>query len=131
MIGKRITERGGSVDENQIHHAIEQAYQLIVEAHRNMTDIWRTHVLFTRQWWLGVGLSICPWLLWIGFRDKRATGPVSPIRVYDHYRVIVAGPAWNCHGTLALSLGSHTVHAGQFSMEFFTSSRHGDVLTPV
>ena len=47
MIGKRITERGGiSVDENQIHHAIEQAYQLIVEAHRNMTDIWRTHVLF-------------------------------------------------------------------------------------
>lgn len=91
MIGKRITERGGSVDENQIHHAIEQAYQLIVEA----------------------------------------TGPVSPIRVYDHYRVIVAGPAWNCHGTLALSLGSHTVHAGQFSMEFFTSSRHGDVLTPV
>jgi hypothetical protein len=74
MIGIRITERGGSVDENQIHHAIEQAYQLIVEAHRNMTDIWRTHVLFTRQWWFGVGLSICPWLFWIGFRDKRATG---------------------------------------------------------
>ena len=46
MIGIRITERGGSVDENQIHHAIEHAYQLIVEAHRNMTDIWRTHVLF-------------------------------------------------------------------------------------
>ncbi len=75
MIGKRITERGGiSVDENQIHHAIEQAYQLIVQAHRNMTDIWRTHVLFTRQWWFGVGLSICSWLFWIGFRDKRATG---------------------------------------------------------
>ncbi len=74
MIGIRITERGGSVDENQIHHAIEQAYQLIVEAHRNMTDIWRTHVLFTRQWWFGIGLSICPWLFWIGFRDKRATG---------------------------------------------------------
>ncbi|CAM3614014.1 hypothetical protein BRIN106911_21740 [Brevibacillus invocatus] len=62
------------MDENQIHHAIEQAYQLIVEAHRNMTDIWRTHVLFTWQWWFGVGLSICPWLFWIGFRDKRATG---------------------------------------------------------
>ncbi|MFD2703647.1 CBO0543 family protein [Paenibacillus shunpengii] len=62
------------MDENQIHHAIEQAYQLIVEAHRNMTEIWRNHVLFTRQWWLGVGLSICPWLIWIGIRDQRATG---------------------------------------------------------
>lgn len=128
MIGIRITERGGSVDENQIHHAIEQAYQLIVEAHRNMTDIWRTHVLFTRQWWFGVGLSICPWLFWMGFRDKRATGQflLSGLTM-----IIVAGPAWDCHGTLALSLGSRTVHAGQFSMEFFTSSRHGYVLTPV
>ncbi|MDR7319627.1 hypothetical protein J2X83_005966 [Brevibacillus nitrificans] len=119
------------MDENQIHHAIEQAYQLIVEAHRNMTDIWRTHVLFTRQWWLGVGLSICPLATLDRISGQESYGTVSPIRVYDHYRVIVAGPAWDCHGTLALSLGSHTVHAGQFSMEFFTSSRHGDVLTPV
>jgi len=74
MIGKRITERGGiSVDENQIHHAIEQSYQLIVEAHRNMTDIWRTHVLFTRQWWFGVGLSIFPWVFGsdFGIRELR------------------------------------------------------------
>jgi hypothetical protein len=62
---------------------------------------------------------------------QESYGTVSPIRVYDDYRVIVAGPAWDCHWTLALSLGSHTVHACQFSMEFFTSSRHGYVLTPV
>ena len=66
IMGIPIPERGSSVDENQIHNAIEQAYQLIVEAHRNMTGIWRNQVLFTRQWWLGVGLSICPWLLEAG-----------------------------------------------------------------
>ncbi|MFD3767009.1 MULTISPECIES: hypothetical protein [Paenibacillus] len=99
------------MDENQIHHAIEQAYQLIVEAHRNMTEIWRNHVLFTRQWWLGVGLSI-------SLADlDRNSGPtsnrtVSTIRVYDNYRVVVAGSAWDCHGSLALPLGSHPVHAG-------------------
>lgn len=62
---------------------------------------------------------------------QESDGTISPIWVYDHYRVVVAGSARDCHGTLALSLGSHTVYAGEFSMELFTSSRHGNVFKPV
>ncbi|WP_163536259.1 CBO0543 family protein [Gracilibacillus sp. YIM 98692] len=36
-------------------------------------DIWREHVVFTGHWWIGVTLTIVPWLLWIFFRNKESS----------------------------------------------------------
>lgn len=33
-------------------------------------DIWFEHVVFSEIWWLGVLLSVVPWLYWIKYRKK-------------------------------------------------------------
>lgn len=40
--------------------------------HRKI-EIWSTYVLYSDLWWLGVGLSVAPWILWFIFRAKRST----------------------------------------------------------
>lgn len=35
--------------------------------------IWKDEVLFSWQWWLGVVLTIIPWILWFMFRNKQST----------------------------------------------------------
>ncbi|HEY0826646.1 MAG TPA: CBO0543 family protein [Bacilli bacterium] len=57
--------------DDQIKNKMEQAYNLIEQAHHQMTDVWLEHVLFGWQWWLGVFLSVIPWLLWVLLRDKQ------------------------------------------------------------
>jgi len=52
------------VDENH-----EQIHKLILEKQ----EIWLQHVLFSGLWWLGVGLSIIPWMIWFIFRPKDST----------------------------------------------------------
>lgn len=36
-------------------------------------DIWRDYVLFSELWWLGVALSIIPWIFWYFIRKKEST----------------------------------------------------------
>ncbi|TLS48972.1 hypothetical protein FE782_27935 [Paenibacillus antri] len=36
-------------------------------------DIWQERVLFTDLWWLGVGLSVVPWIVWYLVRKKSST----------------------------------------------------------
>jgi hypothetical protein len=36
-------------------------------------DIWKEYVLFSELWWLGVGLSIIPWIVWFIIRKKDST----------------------------------------------------------
>jgi hypothetical protein len=36
-------------------------------------DIWLEYVLFTGLWWLGVALSIIPWIVWFFIRKKEST----------------------------------------------------------
>lgn len=48
-------------------------YDLIEEVHHKILQFWSHHVLFSWQWWLGVGLTIIPWLLWFIFRKKEST----------------------------------------------------------
>lgn len=52
------------IDENvnQIHELIQQKIQ-----------IWLDHALFSGLWWIGVGLSIIPWIIWFIFRDKQSS----------------------------------------------------------
>ena len=36
-------------------------------------DIWRDHVVFTAPWWLGVALTVLPWLVWWPLRKRTST----------------------------------------------------------
>lgn len=44
---------------------------MVVENNRNLTDLWLNHIVFTWRWWLGVVLSIIPWIFWIKVRNKK------------------------------------------------------------
>ncbi|MFD2970589.1 hypothetical protein [Peribacillus deserti] len=35
---------------------------------------WEQEVLFTWQWWLGIGLTIIPWIIWLIYRKKDSSG---------------------------------------------------------
>jgi hypothetical protein len=36
-------------------------------------DIWSEHVVFSGIWWLGVVLTILPWIIWFIFRKKNSS----------------------------------------------------------
>ncbi len=60
---------------------IENAYSLISQANSEMIDLWWKYTfLVDWQWWLGITLTIVPWVLWIIFRKKEST-----------YRLLLAG----------------------------------------
>jgi hypothetical protein len=52
------------IDEN-----VEQIHELI----QKKIEIWSEHVVFTDLWWLGVGLSIIPWIVWFISRPKESS----------------------------------------------------------
>ena len=52
---------------------MENAYCLISQANKEMISVWFKYTLFTWQWWVGVALTIIPWVLWIIFRKKEST----------------------------------------------------------
>jgi hypothetical protein len=52
---------------------IEEMYEKVSELTFEKFAIWVDNVLFTWQWWIGVGLSIIPWVLWLIFRKKEST----------------------------------------------------------
>ncbi|MGJ9386192.1 CBO0543 family protein [Salipaludibacillus sp. CF4.18] len=56
-----------------LQEQIEKTYNLIVQAHNQMAEIWQENVLFTLQWWFGLTLAIVPWVLWIIYRKKDST----------------------------------------------------------
>jgi hypothetical protein len=52
------------IDEN-----IEQIHKLIQEK----IDIWKEHVVFSDLWWVGVVLSVLPWIIWSIFRKRESS----------------------------------------------------------
>jgi hypothetical protein len=52
---------------------IEELYEQVSETTYEKFAIWADSVLFTWQWWIGVALSIIPWILWFIFRKKEST----------------------------------------------------------
>ncbi|MDQ0974540.1 hypothetical protein QFZ31_004418 [Neobacillus niacini] len=52
------------IDKNQngIEHLIDKKIQ-----------IWTDYVLFSGLWWMGVGLSIIPWIIWFVIRKREST----------------------------------------------------------
>jgi len=52
---------------------IDQNYNQIHKLIQEKQGIWLHHVVFSGFWWLGVGLSIIPWIIWFGLRKKDST----------------------------------------------------------
>ncbi|WP_227937570.1 CBO0543 family protein [Alkalihalobacillus deserti] len=52
---------------------IKELYQDVSEQTVEKFTIWADSVLFSWQWWIGVSLSIVPWILWIKYRRKEST----------------------------------------------------------
>lgn len=50
-----------------------EAYQLGVQATQLLTVVWRSHQLLSWKWWVNLGLSIIPWLVWLRLRPKAST----------------------------------------------------------
>ncbi|MBD8068114.1 hypothetical protein [Bacillus sp. PS06] len=47
---------------------VEQLYKKTHEVNNELFTLWIDHVLFMWQWWIGVSLTIIPWMLWGLFR---------------------------------------------------------------
>lgn len=58
-------------NQNQIENLIDQKI-----------DFWRHHVLFSGLWWMGVGLSVIPWIIWFIFRRKQSTDRLMYVGFY-------------------------------------------------
>ena len=48
---------------------------------------WQQEALFTWRWWLGVLITIVPWVLWIYFRDKKSTNRLLYVA---YFAIIIA-----------------------------------------
>lgn len=59
--------------DNEYIRGMEDAYNLISQANNTMINLWLKHTFLSWQWWLGVSLSIIPWIFWIIFRKKEST----------------------------------------------------------
>jgi hypothetical protein len=61
------------VDKEKVIQLIDENTYAIEGLIAQKVDIWAEHVLFSRLWWFGVGLSIIPWILWMIYRKKDST----------------------------------------------------------
>ena len=50
--------------------ALEEAYNMITSGNSKIVYIWITQIVFNWHWWLGVALSIFPWIIWVKIREK-------------------------------------------------------------
>lgn len=57
----------------EIHEEFIRVYELVEQAREIKTMLWLDHVVFTWRWWIGVGLAIIPWIIWIVLRKREST----------------------------------------------------------
>jgi hypothetical protein len=50
---------------------LDNIFKMIANAHYMMFHLWTVQILFSWRWWLGIILSIMPWIVWIKIRDKK------------------------------------------------------------
>ena len=52
---------------------LDEVYNILAQDNYKLTDIWLNHIVFRWRWWLLLGLSIIPWIIWINIRNKNDT----------------------------------------------------------
>lgn len=58
--------------DQELKVRMDQVYETIHDIQKLKMDIWMEDILFSFQWWLGICLTIIPWILWFIFRDKKS-----------------------------------------------------------
>jgi hypothetical protein len=59
--------------KEQIINIIDKNANQIEQLIDEKANIWFKYVLFSRLWWMGVVLSIIPWVIWCVYRKKQST----------------------------------------------------------
>ena len=52
---------------------LDEAYKIISNVNEKISHVWVTDIVFSWRWWLGVALSILPWIVWVKIREKKDT----------------------------------------------------------
>ena len=74
---------------HRIIEAVEKANREFHHANLEIYNLWVSDMVFEWHWWVNLGLSILPWLLWIRFRKKDSThrllyaGFVPILRIFN------------------------------------------------
>ena len=56
-----------------IRPEVEKIYAKVFEHSMEMVKLWINEMVFTWQWWLGVFLTIAPWIFWLKFKKNQST----------------------------------------------------------
>ncbi len=57
--------------EQKLQNEIERIAQEYEKIHNEVEALWSSQIVFTWHWWLDVGLSVLPWVLWLIVRDRK------------------------------------------------------------
>ncbi|MTI81676.1 MAG: hypothetical protein FH758_12515 [Firmicutes bacterium] len=57
----------------QLIENINEIYYLVHQANTRMAILWLENMVFTWRWWLELGLTIIPWIVWFIVRKKEST----------------------------------------------------------
>lgn len=66
-------------------HSTPNMERSFLEYHKAFTHrmaAWQHEVLFSWQWWLGIVLTILPWVIWLMFRKKECTDRLLYAGIY-------------------------------------------------
>lgn len=76
ILSKRVAIPSSVVlimDKEQVIEIIDRNVNVIEGLIYEKIEIWVDYVLFSPLWWLGIALSIVPWIVWGIFRKKNST----------------------------------------------------------
>lgn len=54
-------------------YILGEVYKEVAKNNGRLQVLWLSHIIFTWRWWLGVALSIIPWIIWIRVRNRKQT----------------------------------------------------------
>ncbi|MFC4102549.1 CBO0543 family protein [Paenibacillus xanthanilyticus] len=60
-------------DKKETARLIDENVNQISKLIKEKIEIWTDQVVFSNLWWMGVILSIIPWVIWILYRKKSST----------------------------------------------------------
>ncbi|MDF2961353.1 MAG: hypothetical protein K0S39_3088 [Paenibacillus sp.] len=90
--------------DQQTANRIDQLYEQVEKAHKELCAIWRQDILFTWQWWLLFVLFISAWTLWITCRKKQSTSRL----LFAGFTVLILSSWFDFVGT-ALGFWSYRI----------------------
>ncbi|WP_318508743.1 CBO0543 family protein [Bacillus sp. T3] len=61
------------MNQNEKAKIVGELYKDVDKVNDRYFDFWKEHTLLHWDWWVSLGLTIIPWVIWWEFRDKQNT----------------------------------------------------------